>query len=727
MTRSRLLEVSYFLRVTVGTGALSSEVSVQLPIRVINFISIDPIPSFAPLRAMLPTKRHTGSVATERQRSRSMDDVREIRLTRAVFGSGVAAPGVGIIASDGTYRGDTTLHPIGRLEVRNLTPPEELMRRAAEQRLQGLVPELGTGTIEEPRYSHDPATMKSAVTDGGEMQGELVELQSITHAREPQACDSVAHTPYFGDPSIEGSQERQQVSPEIERGGIPLTAYSSTATQRMYNVSQETSHRGPFPNPSASAYPRDQPPTSLSPGDTIDGNITSDEEVDMILGSVNPGNDSNMGAFQEPGVEVERETPERQPNNHVFLQEGPLRKSPALSRGPFDVSLPGESISTSTNDRRPWQVGSQPLPTRVRQQSSVSTVVSSMQSSRATSMASGVDIPASGPYPSHDSAPGPKIGGPRPAQGPPAWGSSAPNTRMYTTPKGGRAVIRTSHNVGPPVKGGPGGLVLQPRPLPTSRTTARRSMVEGGLRTRTFGLKAPPPGSITHPFSQQARSSDRGTASGSPSRKPEISSLRTADSEHKEDSNGPHPCNNLNFGEGTASFSPETLRQATPSEDPHFIPPTVSALMRTDIQPGNVSTSVLRGPRPVPERHPTRHLKGEAPLEGISRSAPPLLQKWENNNNLTYLQQLDTTPTPPSTARLSMTSTPSKAFPLGPTSVKSRIAMLEGKTKTLDSMSGTVMSGRLSATSVGKGISSGQSSVRPLSNSSAVTFESQDM
>jgi len=713
ITRSRLLEVSYFVRVTVGAGSLSSEVSVLLPIRVINFISIDPIPPFAPPRDMLPPKSHTDSVETDERRSRSMDDVRGIRLAKTLFGSRVTAPGVGIIASDGTYRGDTTLHPIGRLEIRNFTPPEALIRQVAEQRLQELVfdPGLDADASEESIHPHDRATMEPAVVDGGERQDNAVELQRV----------AAAHAPSLSDSSIEGSLEEQQVSPELERGAIPLTAYSSTATQRMYNVSQETPLRRPIPNPSASTYPTSQHPTSqisLFPGDTIDGNIASDEEVDILLGSVNPGDGSNTGALQDSGVEVK--TPDSPPIVHISLQEELLRRRPALSRGPFDVPSPVESISRSLSDRRPWQVGSQPLPTRVRQQSSVSTVASSMQSSRATSMAGGVDSRSSGSYPSHDSVPGPRIGGPKPAQGRPAWRASTPIARKYPIPNDGRAVTRTSRNI---VKSGPGGLILQPRPLPTSRTAARWSVVEGGLRTSTrttLGLISPPPGQVLRPIPQPARSSDKGSAN-TPSREPVVSHLKTADLQSKDDSTKPHPCDKVEFEEDTAPSAPQTLHQPTAAEDLNLIPATVSALMRTDIQPGDISSSILRGPGPPPERQPSRRLKDEEPLEGISRSAPPFTKKWENNGHVTYLQQLDTTPTDTNRTCLSTTSTPPKVFRLGPTSVKTRIAMLEGKTKSLDNTSGAMISGRWSATS---GISNGQSSVRPLSISSAATFES---
>jgi len=720
ITRGRLLEVSYFVRISVGAGSLSSEVSVQLPIRVINFLSIDPIPSFAPSQVRPPPKRHIDSIETEERRSRSMDDVRGIYLARAMFESKAIAPGVGIIASDGTYRGDATLHPIGRLEVRNFTPPEAHMRRAAERRLQEVVfdPGLDADAREESRYLHDRVTMKPAVVDGAEGQGDTVELQFVAHAKDSQVHGSVAYTPSFSDSSIEDSLERQQDTPELERGAIPLTAYSSTATQRMYNVSQEASPRRPLPKSSASACPTSQHPTSrisLSPGDTIDGNITSDEEAGILPDSVGPDDGSNAGALQDSGVEVDRgETPDRRPNVHVPSQEEPLQRRPALSRGPVGVPLHAEAISGSARASRPWQVGSQPLPTRVRQQSTVSTVASSMQSSRATSIA-GVDSRSSGSYSSYDSVPDPRRGGSKPDQGRPTWGACTSGGRKYPIPNDGRAGARTSRNI---IKGGPGGLVLQPRPLPSSRTAARRSVVEGGLHTSmrtTLGLKSPPPGSVPRPIPQPACSSDKGSANTSPSRELVVPHPKTEDLQRKDDTTEPHPCGKVELGGPTA---PQTLHQPTASDDPNFIPPTVSALMRTDITSSNTPTSILRGPRPPPERQSSRQLKDEEPLEGTSRSAPPIIKKWENNGHLMYPQELGTTAgrTPQST-----TSTPSRALRPGPTSVKSRIAMLEEKTKSLDNTSGTMIGGRWSATS---GISSGRGSVRPLSTSSAVTLES---
>ncbi|KAH9898141.1 hypothetical protein C8Q73DRAFT_387693 [Cubamyces lactineus] len=48
VTRARLIEVEYSIRVSLGAGALTSDVQVTLPVRIVNFLSLDPIPS-APL------------------------------------------------------------------------------------------------------------------------------------------------------------------------------------------------------------------------------------------------------------------------------------------------------------------------------------------------------------------------------------------------------------------------------------------------------------------------------------------------------------------------------------------------------------------------------------------------------------------------------------------------------------------------------------------------------
>ncbi|KAI0756748.1 hypothetical protein C8Q80DRAFT_1130287 [Daedaleopsis nitida] len=45
LSRSRLVEVEYIIRVTASAGALTPDVHVTLPVRIINFLSVDPTPS----------------------------------------------------------------------------------------------------------------------------------------------------------------------------------------------------------------------------------------------------------------------------------------------------------------------------------------------------------------------------------------------------------------------------------------------------------------------------------------------------------------------------------------------------------------------------------------------------------------------------------------------------------------------------------------------------------
>ncbi|KAH9951034.1 hypothetical protein B0H21DRAFT_818862 [Amylocystis lapponica] len=66
IVRARLLEVEYSVRVTLSAGPLTPDVSVTLPVRVINFLSIDPPPN-------VPALAPSGSRARRAKRRRSID------------------------------------------------------------------------------------------------------------------------------------------------------------------------------------------------------------------------------------------------------------------------------------------------------------------------------------------------------------------------------------------------------------------------------------------------------------------------------------------------------------------------------------------------------------------------------------------------------------------------------------------------------------------------------
>ncbi|KAI0778441.1 hypothetical protein BD413DRAFT_609051 [Trametes elegans] len=67
IARARLIEVEYSIRITLSAGALTSDVQVTLPVHIVNFLSLDPLPS-APLLAsdgsyarLVPPERATGN------------------------------------------------------------------------------------------------------------------------------------------------------------------------------------------------------------------------------------------------------------------------------------------------------------------------------------------------------------------------------------------------------------------------------------------------------------------------------------------------------------------------------------------------------------------------------------------------------------------------------------------------------------------------------------------
>jgi hypothetical protein len=119
--RSRLIEVSFTLETSVSTGPLASDVSVQLPIRIINNISLDPPPAFGPpekLRNLPPvsndipidSKSNLADTAVKRhQFSRKDSDPETLARPQPSH----------IFTECGTYRGDGKMPTLGKLVVRN--------------------------------------------------------------------------------------------------------------------------------------------------------------------------------------------------------------------------------------------------------------------------------------------------------------------------------------------------------------------------------------------------------------------------------------------------------------------------------------------------------------------------------------------------------------------------------------------------------------------------------
>ncbi|KAK7694963.1 hypothetical protein QCA50_002151 [Cerrena zonata] len=134
ITRGRLLEVEYSIRVTVSAGSLTSDIFVTLPIRIINFISIDPLPGaglLSPSGAYSHRVKHSlrGKDSDLPASSRS-SHVRQSALSSYIHGPSTTTSGARYGTSDnyqpqlsGFVPDETYLSP--RLQVTNPDPPTQ--------------------------------------------------------------------------------------------------------------------------------------------------------------------------------------------------------------------------------------------------------------------------------------------------------------------------------------------------------------------------------------------------------------------------------------------------------------------------------------------------------------------------------------------------------------------------------------------------------------------------
>lgn len=165
------------LEVGISTGPLASDVTVQLPIRIINNISIDPPPAFGPpekLCNLPPTPQTVPSIEVPVSSNigvKSLYFSPELDLASPTL----ARPQPSYIYTEsGTYRGDNTMPPLGKLEVRNrgstmsgtidgqsssiLSRSVVWGREAVEQlskELENALEETNNGNVESGRCPHD--------------------------------------------------------------------------------------------------------------------------------------------------------------------------------------------------------------------------------------------------------------------------------------------------------------------------------------------------------------------------------------------------------------------------------------------------------------------------------------------------------------------------------------------------------------------------------------------
>ncbi|PVG00931.1 hypothetical protein CPB86DRAFT_154113 [Serendipita vermifera] len=110
--RSRLIEVGYVVDVAIGTGPLASDTAVQIPIQIINHISIDPPP-------IVDLPERFQNISLEHPAILSNPHVNKPH-------HGTPLP-QSSLNDNGTYRGEPGMPTVGRLEVRNPSSPQSVI------------------------------------------------------------------------------------------------------------------------------------------------------------------------------------------------------------------------------------------------------------------------------------------------------------------------------------------------------------------------------------------------------------------------------------------------------------------------------------------------------------------------------------------------------------------------------------------------------------------------
>ncbi|KAF9225460.1 hypothetical protein BS17DRAFT_599685 [Gyrodon lividus] len=147
VARVRLLEVEHILSISVSTGGLSSDVEVTLPIRIINFLSLDPPPSspLSQLHQRVAARPQLGTRETWYRKSRPNAETEE-----TVPGMKYSSTDMTVVAQDGEIGSSTTRYSIisqnrdqgdNEIHAGNIStdsasvyPPSESTRTITQQR-----------------------------------------------------------------------------------------------------------------------------------------------------------------------------------------------------------------------------------------------------------------------------------------------------------------------------------------------------------------------------------------------------------------------------------------------------------------------------------------------------------------------------------------------------------------------------------------------------------------
>ena len=246
--RSRLIEVNFTLEVGVSTGPFASDVAIQLPIRIINNISLDPPPAFGPPEKLrnLPSTPSIIPIINEPNVSNSG----VLNFSPSVDASSqilVQPQPSYVYTESGTYRGDDRMPPLGKLEVRNR------------------------------------GSARSSTMDGQSYSGLS---HPVSWAQEPPPTDLENALEESNNGHVESTGPCPR---DVRESSLHLLDVPAELRIAQWRCRDEVSSldeylQGPMPVDTHEAL------LSISPDQALQTGDSSDEEVDRVMRTVDPSN-----------------------------------------------------------------------------------------------------------------------------------------------------------------------------------------------------------------------------------------------------------------------------------------------------------------------------------------------------------------------------------------------------------------------------------------------------
>lgn len=283
ISRSQLVEVGFAVRVTASAGSLSSDVHIDLPIRIVNFISLDPPPNYNstgggvlfPRQSHLPPtsgpsipvpSRQSPKSALSTSRGQSHDGLPKRKKAVSFSSSALESLDLHLIGKGKVPATQTTSQTLEELarDILDRSRPE------GKEAMQDWMSALGA----EQRYSHSPNRPSPLSAN---VHTQLRPSRTIPHARGPRPR---SHTmPGRPLPHTISTQAIQQVKVDKSASSADSSAEEDEEDYGTpyYRLDPDTLQSDDeAENGEGPSTPR--PRTAQYDGD-------SDEEVDFILGS----------------------------------------------------------------------------------------------------------------------------------------------------------------------------------------------------------------------------------------------------------------------------------------------------------------------------------------------------------------------------------------------------------------------------------------------------------